>query len=132
ITQIKRLAEREQGEEKKPIGLARGGQKQLGLHGSAHYAALPLAAQPSAHGNEPGTAVSASLCSGGSLRIPSFPPRRTRIRQRRRPKRTARRRSIGRRRRPPLPLSFGPRREHHLADHGRRSPLHPPAVAPFP
>jgi hypothetical protein len=33
ITQIKRLAEREQTDEQQPVGLAGGGQEEPGLHG---------------------------------------------------------------------------------------------------
>src|SRR5262249_41064137 len=73
---IKRLAEREQGEEQKPIGLARGGPKQLGLHGLAHYAARALAAQPSAHGNEPGTAVGTLPRDESAQTTPPIPANR--------------------------------------------------------
>src|SRR5262249_43022037 len=72
----KRLAEREQGEEQKPIGLARGGQKQPGLHRSAHYAARMLAAQPSAHGNEPGTPVSTLPRDESAQTTPPIPANR--------------------------------------------------------
>src|SRR5262245_45266074 len=56
IPQIERLAKRKQGEQQKPIGLAGGRQKELGLHGSAHYAPRTLAAQPAARGTKRKTA----------------------------------------------------------------------------
>src|SRR5262249_44109758 len=95
IPQIERLAEREQGEQQKPIGLAGGGQKELGLHGSAHYAPRTLGAQSPPHATKrnrprpPGRIgankrlpISAKMGRSGEgacSRIPPFPPRRTRI-----------------------------------------------------
>src|SRR5262245_27592900 len=58
------------------MGLARGGPKQLGLHGLAHYAARALAAQPSAHGNEPGTAVGTLPRDESAQTTPPIPANR--------------------------------------------------------
>src|SRR5262249_25106389 len=91
IPQIERLAKRKQGEQQKPIGLAGGRQKELGLHGSAHYAPRTLAAQPAAGGTKRKTARVRSpgesaqtrdrqCCEKGRFgdgarsRIPPFPP----------------------------------------------------------
>ena len=59
ITQIKRLAEREQTDQQQPVGLAGGGQEESGLHGWRHYAARSLAGQPVAPGRAEGVPLGA-------------------------------------------------------------------------
>src|SRR5262249_56803374 len=133
----------------KTIGLARGGPKQLGLHGLAHYAARALAAQPSAHGNEPGTAVGTLPRDESAQTTPPIPanrvvlltgaPRAFHLFRRDAlgydgagGRSAPRRRSIGGRAFLSFPCSCGRRKHPHAFDAARNAGRDRPPVPPCP